>query len=414
MFSLLLMTLFLIGCVPNGRPPLNISASDLMEGITPQQVAEVNLNNNFITSKANFSLNLFRETVQEDENTLISATSVLLALAMTANGARGQTLTEMEQVLGGGIPVSQLNRYLFSFVNNLFSGEKSQLDIANSIWFREGGLNVSPEFLQTNADYFGANAYAAPFDQTTVDDINSWVNHHTDGMIEEILETIPADAVMYLINAIMFDAEWVRIFESSDIWDRNFTTFEGREQSVPFMTSGGHGGGLRYFIEDDLATGFIKPYHGGHYSFVALLPNEGVSIFDYVQSLTGQGFVRAINNAQNKSVFASIPKFEFDFDLNLNNALQSLGMKQAFCEEEANLSGIGQSWGNLFISNVQHSTFISVNERGTRAGAVTSVEVGESSAPQFDRYVILNRPFVFAIIDNQTSLPIFMGTLLEV
>jgi len=165
-----LITITFLGCSNNGRRPLRLNATDLMYGITARQVEEADLSDDFISSKANFSIDLFRQTLQKDENTLISATSVLLALAMTANGAGGETLNQMEAMLGGGMPITELNRYLYSFVSGLFSGERSRIDISNSIWFREDGITVNPEFLQTNADYFGANAYAAPFDQTTVDD----------------------------------------------------------------------------------------------------------------------------------------------------------------------------------------------------------------------------------------------------
>jgi len=380
-----------------------------MYGITARQVDVAALSDEFIASKADFSISLFRKTLQEDENTLISATSVLLALAMTANGASGETLSQMEAVLGGGLPIIELNRYLYSFASGLFSGDRSRLDIANSIWFREDGIVVNPEFLQTNADYFGANAYSAPFDQTTVEDINAWVHYHTDGMIEEILEVISPETVMYLINAIMFDAEWARIYERRDIRSGHFTAFDNREQTVSFMRST-----ESLFINDDLATGFIKPYHGNHYSFVALLPNEGVCVLEYVNSLTGADFVSTIQNAQNLSVVAALPKFEFEFDLSLVDALVNMGMVDAFCDSDANLTGLGQSFGNLFISDVMHNTFISVGERGTRAGAVTSVAVDGESVSMLDRYVILNSPFVFAIIDNAVSLPIFMGTVLEV
>jgi len=409
----ILMTVLFIGCLPSGLK-MSDNTVDLMRGVIPNQVEATNLSNDFISTAANFSLDLFRKTVQEEENTLISATSVLLALAMTANGARENTLTQMEQVLGG-LPTPTLNRYMHSFTNSLYSGNRSQLDIANSIWFRDHILYVAPDFLQTNADYFGANAYSAPFDQTTINDINAWVRYHTNGMIQGIVEEICYESMMFLINTIMFNAEWARIYERSDINQGIFTTFDGREQATTFMTSGGFTP-ERYFIEDELATGFIKPYHGGHYSFIALLPNEGVCIMYYAASLTGEGFINTIQAVQTMNVFARIPKFEFEFDLSLVDALESLGMKDVFCEETANLRGIGHTpWGDLWIGDVNHSTFISVNERGTRAGAATSVDVeGPASAPYFDREVILDRPFVFAIIDNATSLPIFIGTLLEV
>jgi len=386
-------------------------SGNLMEGIAVRNVEATQLSPQFINAAASFSIDLFRQAILEDESTLISPISVLIALAMTANGARGNTLSQMEEVLGGGMSIAQLNRYLHSFISGLYSGDKSMLNIANSIWFRNDRLFVEPDFLQANADYFGANAYAALFDESTVEDINAWVYDHTDGMIEEILEKICDDAVMFLINALMFDAEWETIFREDQIRNHNFNAFDGIEQNVPFMWMNDEMP-QRQFIEDDNATGFIKPYHGGYYSFVALLPNEGVCLMDYVAAMTGTDFVNTIQNAQKTSVLAGLPKFEFEYAESLNEQLKALGMTSMF---GGGLEGIGHSpRGNLFVSNVQHNTFISVNERGTRAGAVTSVEVSDESAPQFERIVILDRPFVFAIIDNATDLPIFMGTLLNV
>ena len=391
---------------------LRIEAEDLMRGITPRPVTAVALEgSSFIDSAASFSVDLFRESFAEDENSLISPVSVLLALAMTANGAKNTTLSQMEAVLGGGLEIQELNRYLYSFVNGLHSEKKSRLEIANSIWFRENDFTVNRDFLQTNADYFGADAYSAPFNDRTVRDINNWVKRNTDKMIDSIIDRIPPEAVMYLINTVLFDAEWARIYERSDIRSGQFTAFDGARQTVEFMNSN-----ESRFIQDDNAVGFIKPYHGNHYSFAALLPDENVSIHDYVASLTGERLIRAVNNAQTASVWASLPKFEYDFELSMNDALKALGMVDAFCEEDADLTGIGRAgWGNgnLFINNVQHKTFISVNERGTRAGAVTSVEInGPTSVPEFV-YVILDRPFLYAIIDNATGLPVFMGTVIS-
>ena len=396
-----------------GGVPVN--AGNLMERVVARSVTAPTLSNQFINSTATFSIDLFRETLLEDENTFISAVSVLIALAMTANGARGNTLSQMEQLLGGGITIAQLNRYIYAFANSLYNGKNSEFNIANSIWFRDHLLYVEPDFLQVNADYFAANAYAAPFDNNTVEDINNWVNYHTDGMIEEILEEIPANAVMYLINALMFDARWQNVFGLENIHNRQFAAQNGTVQTVPFMTSGCNARSERYFIQDEFATGFIKPYYGGHYSFVALLPNEGVCVLDYVATMTGTGFVNTMRNAQETSVFASFPKFEFDFTQSLIEPLEALGMTDAFCMAGADFRNMAQSPnGNIFVSAIEHSTFISVNELGTRAGAVTMVEMGEDSGPWFEHYVILDRPFVFAIIDNATSLPIFMGTVLEI
>jgi len=403
--SAVLSLALLLGCAP----VLRLNATDLMYGITARRVAQTQASEQFVSGVADFSLDLFRHSFDGEQNTLVSPTSVLFALAMTANGASGQTLAQMQDVLAGGMPTTQLNRYLHSFNNSLPSVQNSRLEINNSIWFNQNGFTPNQDFLQTNADYFGANAYAAAFDDTTLRDINSWVSYHTDGMIDSIIDEINPESVMHLINTVMFDAEWASIFCSSEISNRTFYNLDGTQSLIPFMTRGGPLGELRYFISDDYATGFIKPYALGHYSFVALLPNESVSIADYAASLTGTGFVDMVASAQIGSVWASIPKFEFEFDVNLNRVLKDMGMPRAF-SATGELEGLGTSpVGPLFIAEVEHATFISVNERGTRAGAATSVETMPSSAPEFDHFVNLNRPFVFAIVDNNTNLPIFIG-----
>ena len=401
----LIASVMLGGCFNRGP---NIVATNLMRGISSNNLAAEPFTSNFVSAKAIFSVELFRQALQAEKNTLISATSVMNALAMAANGADGDTLREMEHALAG-MPLSRLNRHLHSFNNSLFSDIRSQLEIANSIWFRENGFNVNHDFLQTNADYFGADAFAAPFNNRTITDINNWIRYHTAGMIDSIIDDIGDDMVMYLINAVMFDAEWAQIYFEHQISQQPFFAFDGKQQNARMMRST-----ETIFIEDGLATGFIKPYHGGHYSFVALLPKEGVCIMDYVQSMSGAGFLNTIKNARELRVQAALPQFEFEFDLSLVDALEGMGMRNAFIGDIADFTGIGTAHAPIFISEVEHATFISVDTRGTRAGAVTSVGMQATSAPQFDRTVILDRPFVFAIIDNASSLPIFMGTVLGV
>ena len=189
----------------------------------------------------------------EEKNTLISPLSVLCALAMTANGAKGETLAQMEDTLGA--PVERLNQA----VHTLMGQEDDAMRLANSIWLAQrDDLTVNQDFLQTNANYYGAGVYQAPFDQTTVREINRWVEEETHGMVEEILDEIPADTVMYLVNALAFEAEWESVYTQADVWEGSFTTQAGESQSVEMMHSQEAG-----FLQDDLATGFLKPYAGG-------------------------------------------------------------------------------------------------------------------------------------------------------
>ena len=395
----------------NGMADFSPTAVDLMDGIMPGTVYDSPLDNTFITGMADFSIELFRKSVAEGENSMISPLSVMLALAMTANGADGETLAEFESVLGGGIPINVLSEYLHSYISGLPSSERAMLSIANSIWFRDNdSLRVENGFLQTNADYFGAQIYRAAFDDTTVRDINNWVSENTDEMIDSILDRIEPDHMLFLINAIAFDADWLVPYNEHNIREGDFTEINGNVRSVDFMHSQ-----ESIFLDDGMATGFKKFYANREYSFVAMLPNEGVSIQEYIESLTGDGFMDMINSAQDALVLAAMPKFEFEYEISMVDVLGALGMPSAFDEIEADFSKMATSdIGNIFISEVLHKTFISVNELGTRAGAATMVIAAEDSAPALVKTVTLDRPFVFAIIDNATNLPIFIGALLTV
>ena len=146
----LLLTLLvnLTGCAAKAQ------AADLMKGITPGAVTGKEMDDSFRMQEMSFALELLQASLkgEENKNILLSPLSVQLALAMTANGAAGQTRQEMEALLGGDIPLELLNEYLYTYVNDLPNKENSKLHIANSIWYRdeENRLQVEQGFLQTN------------------------------------------------------------------------------------------------------------------------------------------------------------------------------------------------------------------------------------------------------------------------
>lgn len=423
------MLLNLLGCGAVAEDPQNgttepetqssgtpVAAMDLMEEILAKAVSGKKIDEKFVDAVANFSVKLFQnyklaEGEKVGENVLISPLSALLALAMTANGADGQTLREMETVLAGGMPIEELNQYLYTYTHSLPSEEKAKFEIANSIWFRsQEGFKVQPEFLQTNADYYGAAARKEPFDDGTKDAINGWVNENTDGLIEEIISSpIPADTVMYLINAIVFDAKWAREYSLSDIYERDFTAADGTVKKVSMMWSE-----ESKYLDDGSAVGFVKPYAGGAYSFAALLPDEGVDIHEYIASMTGERLLETLSGVESASVSASLPKFSYEDETLMNEELMALGMPTAF-SSAADFTDMAQiSSGYLYIGNVLQKTFIAVDELGTKAGAVTSVEMTTESIQMYQYTVRLDRPFVYLIIDNATNLPIFIGAVMDI
>ena len=390
-----------------------VSANDLMKDVPAKAVDVLPDMDAGAATAADFGVRLFKTSMEEGENTLVSPLSVLYALAMTANGADGETLAQMEQVLGMG--VDNLNSYMLAYLDLLPETKDYKMSLANSIWFKDDpNFAVEQSFLQTNADYYGAGAYKAAFDEGTRNDINNWVKEHTDGMIPEIIDEIPDEAIMYLVNALAFDAKWADEYEEHQIREGRFTLEDGTRQDVDMMHSEEHA-----YLEDDLATGFIKYYKDRKYAFVAMLPNEGVSVSQYVDSLTGEHLRELLNNPQDLSVFASIPKFEMEYDIEMSEVLQEMGMTDAFDWRVADFSRLGTynvDGMNICISRVLHKTFISVSEQGTRAGAATAVEMVAEGAMEIVEFkeVVLDRPFVYMLIDCETNLPFFIGTMMNV
>ena len=396
------------GNTNGGNTAFNPTAVNLSAKVTPAKTEGREADMEFIAAQADFAVTLFKNSLNMEGNTLVSPLSVMLALAMTANGADGETLSEMENALGG-VPIDRLNEYLHTFVGGLPSDEKAKFIPANSIWIRDDFAGtVEDAFLQKNADYYGAAAYRAPFDDTTLADINGWVKANTDGMIEKVIDKIDPDTVMFLINALTFEAEWASKYTEDEVHSADFRPRGGGTKTVSMMYSEEYG-----YLSDNGAEGFIKPYAGGNYSFAALMPDEGTDIYDYIRSLSGGKLLAILNGRQEECVNAGLPKFSYDYELLLNNALKAMGMVKAFDANEADFTRISPF--EPYISKVIHKTFIEVAEQGTRAGAVTVVTMDEAAMMTMTEHtVILDRPFVYMIIDNATNLPIFIGAVTDI
>ncbi|MCR5322778.1 MAG: serpin family protein [Lachnospiraceae bacterium] len=391
------------------------SVINLMEGISPQkaEAAEKISVNEYGPELNDFALRLFNTCRKNDgnsENTLISPLSVLLALSMTANGADGETLTQMEKALG--ISKERLNQYAAAYMSLVSkrSADFGKLELANSIWFTsDQRFTVEQSFLQTNSNYYHADIYKAPFDDSTLKAINDWVNEKTEGMIPSILDEIPAEAVMYLVNALAFDAQWAEPYFDYQVRDDTFTTAEGKEETVSYLY-----GVENNYISDDKASGFIKYYKGYHYAFAALLPDEGVDIDTYLETLNGAHLTEMLENMEYCDVYTRMPKFETAYNVEMSDQLKQMGMTLPFDKEKADFSKLGKSeTGNISINRVIHKTFIAVDENGTKAGAATIVEMTDGGAAFIEepKEVYLTRPFVYMLIDRETNSPFFIGVM---
>lgn len=384
---------------------------NLMAEVRPNKVTPLNSLDSQNVKMTDFAVRFFKACQEDGKNTLVSPLSVISALAMTANGAKGDTLSQMEKVFG--MTRDELNLYLYTYINSLPQDEKYSLNLANSIWFTDDKrFTVNQSFLQTNGDFYGADIYKAPFDNDTLDSINNWVNKNTDGMIPQILDKIPEEAVMYLINALAFEAQWdVEFGKNQILYNKKFTKEDGTEQKATFMECD-----LTSYLEDDKARGFIKYYKDKKYAFVALLPNEGITVSQYLKSLNGNTVSNLLSNVKNTTVTAIMPKFETEYSIDFTGKLKDMGMPLAVDEGLANFKGIGTyKNANLYIGSAIHKTFISVTEKGTKAGAATSIGIFNDTAelPSPPK-VELDRPFVYMLIDCENNVPFFIGTMMDV
>lgn len=402
----------LAGCgkTPGGIATVGQGSVDLMAGIVPQTNAgaSATVSEAAAATAANFAVRIFQQTY-DGKNTLLSPLSILSALAMTANGANGETLSEMLNAFGVS-SIDELNEFFAAYLANLPNSENCKLSLANSIWFRDVPyLTVKGRFLQTNADYYRAAAYRSPFDNQTLNDINRWVNDNTDGMIDKILDQISPLSMLYLINALAFDAKWASPYTESDQVQKNrsFQKEDGTGAQVTYLADDEY----RYLVDGDQAVGFIKPYADPRFAFVALRPSDGVTVEEYISTLTGEKIISLLRNAKETKVETLLPKFESRYSIELSGALSAMGMPIAFTDA-ADFTGITESIP-LKIGEVRHKTFISVGEQGTRAAAVTIVEMKATAmSPEFQPpKVYLDRSFVYMLVDTETLFPLFIGAL---
>jgi serpin B len=410
---LLVTALLLVGLLA-GCAPAAATGSDLMADITPAPVGEpAPVPAAYTGAMAGFGWNLLRSSASNDGNLLVSPASVHLALAMTTNGAADTTRDQMLALLtAGGLDMAGLNDAARAALArwNLTDAE-DRLTIANSIWFDQA-FTPEPAFLQANADHYAAAARQLDFKvPAAIDAINGWVKEATRGVIPTIIEEIPDETVMYLVNAIHFKADWAEPFDANDTRERTFHV-PGGNVEADFM----HRGGPMQYLDGEDMQGVMLPYKGGRFAFFAILPDEGVTPRDLLAQYTDeqlQYYLTVLQtNKANFSVGLALPRFETAYKDSLKNELIAMGMGDAFDPAVADFSGIHQVLGtDLYIGDVLHKTFCRVDEKGTEAAAVTAVQIDLESMPVYDVEMTFDRPFLYGIVDLESSLPLFVGVL---
>ncbi|MEY8316104.1 serpin family protein [Oscillospiraceae bacterium 50-58] len=390
--------------------------------VTPSNSEEVN------GALAGFGLELLKKT--RDANgetamnsdmdhvpfsTLVSPLSVALALSMTANGAAGNTLAQFQDMLGGGVDLVELNTACAQLMADYRGlGSSTKCAIANSLWVDPEG-QIKDEFIGQCRGIYDAQVFSAQLSEPgIVKDLNGWVSQHTNKMIPEIIDQpFPEETACLLVNALYLKNSWLSEFDPLSTHTMDFHHAGGPDSQVEYLRK--FDTQLSY-LQGKGAQGVVLPYDDGRLAFVAILPDlypDSPDFGQWLNNLEGNSLSQLINNRED-AIFLSfaMPKFSAEWKGNLEDTLPLLGLEDAFVPGAADFSSLGDNPEGYFINQVIHATKIEVNEKGTEAAAATVVaaESGAAAPPQEGITLILDRPFLYGIVDLYTGVPLFLGT----
>jgi serpin B len=364
-----------------------------------------------IAANTKFSFKLFKEVLKQnsDKNIFISPSSVAIALSLTYNGARGETQENMAKTLElqrmSRHEINQANARLRVTLENL--DPNVQFSIANSIWAREG-IHFHPDFVQKSKNFYKAKVMELNFnDSSAASTINAWGKQSTNGKIDNIIDEVESDSILFLLNATYFKGSWTTPFSKDTTQERPFTLLDGTKKQHPLMFQSGN---YKYH-ESEKFQAISLPYGEERLSMYIFLPNQGVSLQEFYESLSAENWESWMKQLSYQEGSIGLPRFKFEYDIVLNDVLKSLGMGIAFDAGKANFSGMQQTPSPLYIDEVKHKTFVEVNEEGTEAAAATSVVMEKEFVVPFD--MVADRPFFCTIQDNQTGTILFIGSIVE-
>ncbi len=364
-------------------------------------------------SNNRFGFNLYNQLENSSQSILISPISVALALHMTYNGADAGTKEAMAKALQvTGIDLEALNQKNQDLLRCLKAADsKVKLEIANSIWLRED-MAFDQDFLKRNKDYYSAGAYNLDFNDTgAADTINNWVEDSTKGLIKDIVDPpINLMTIMFLINAVYFQGTWTEQFDKQATFEDIFYLASGSQAKVPMMNQSG----TYDYYEAPNFQAIRLPYgKEKRMAMYVFLPNENSSLADFHKGLNYANWENWLSRFETKTGAIMIPRFSLEYEKSLNDALSALGMKIAFDPGSADFSRMvpADNSDDIYISDVKHKTFIEVDESGTEAAAVTSVEMRVKGMPMYDFNMKVDRPFFYIIHDSETGAVLFMGSV---
>ena len=384
----------------------------------PKAITLTDAERTLVEQNSDFAFNLFRKT-RNTENHVISPLSITYALGMLNNGADGITREEICQVLSGGrqegyADVATMNAFCKKMLTeSALLDEDTRMAIANNIYFNGNRKNLSLKtaFKEAAATYYDATPSVLSFsDPTTLGVINQWVADKTDGMITDLLK--PEDMqdynlVSFLLNAICFKGAWVNPFEE---WQTQNAYFDNMRRTAMMMSQVNE---FRY-ARTDLYQSVILPYGNGSYQMTLFLPNYGKTLDDLLEAMNGTNW--NASEYQNYMVRLSMPRIETDTNQDLNEIMASLGMQNAFMENNGHgfldfcyFGDNEDESDQCFISLMRQKAHLKLDEKGTEAAAATVIGMADNAVPSQYAEFIADRPFLYIISERSTGSIFFIG-----
>jgi serpin B len=402
LLPVVLTFLLIQSCVNSGLDDDNARPNTLPRSLTADEEVLIELGNAF-------SFNIFRRVAANDadKNVFISPLSISMALGMTLNGAKGETAAGIKETLDmREMELQAINKSYQSLIKLLVELDpKVEMRIGNSLWGRKG-FAINPAFKDTLKTYFNARVDSLDFsDPAAADVINDWVNDQTNGRIEKIIDEIPDDLLLYLVNTVYFKGDWLAQFDPEDTNKEDFKLEDGSTVEVNMMSRETD---LATFRSDKVQMADLA-YGDSLYNMTILMPADpAVPINDFIQeSLTAANLADWTGRLQTGESMLKMPKFETSYEKELNDILAAMGMDEAFSDIRADFSNINPD-KRLVISEVKHKANITVNEEGSEAAAVTSVGITLTSAPPS---FVADRPFVYIIRERISGTVLFTGVM---
>lgn len=367
------------------------------------------------TRASNAEKAMEREADHSSFSTLVSPLPAAMALSMAANGAEGDTLAQFQEVLGGGADLDEINAAWAQLAGDYCAlGGSTEFTVANSLW-ENGTGGVSRDFAAKCQGGYGAELYRANLSALRiVDDVNGWVGEKTNGLISNIIDQpFDENTALLLINALYLKNTWAMEFEPLHTQEGEFHHAGDFTTTVKFLR---HFDTSLSYIQGENAQGVVLPYDDGRLGFVAIMPDlypDSPDLGEWLNRLEGNGLTKLIDRREDAPFLNfAMPKFEAEWKGNLEEILPLLGLKDAFIPGTANSSAMGDNPEGYYITQVVHAAKIAVNEKGTEAAAATIVDMAPGSArpPEDGITLILDRPFLYGVIDLQSGVPLFLGT----